>query len=54
VEEKAVPRTGDFEEERQKIVADYAKGSYLKTSADLAMEEELARKAEKAEKHNGC
>ncbi len=51
MKEKAVSRTGDFEEERLRIVVEYASGSYLKTSADLAMEEEQAQK--KAELNNG-
>jgi len=40
MKEKAAFRTGDFEDERLRIVDEYASGSYLKTSADLAMEEE--------------
>ncbi|MDQ7823889.1 MAG: cytoplasmic protein [Candidatus Eremiobacteraeota bacterium] len=38
--DNAVPRTGDFEEERRRIVDDYARGSYYRTSADRACEEE--------------
>jgi hypothetical protein len=37
--EKPALRTGDFEEERQKIIEEYKKGNYLKTIADYAMEE---------------
>lgn len=51
MKEKAVPRTGDFEEERLRIVEEYASGSYLKTSADLVREEEQAHK--KAEFKDG-
>lgn len=39
-DEKPASRLGDFEEERQKIVEEYARGSYLRTSADEAMSSE--------------
>ncbi len=46
--EKPAMRTGNFEEDRQKIVEEYKKGPYLKTIADYAMEEK--KKEEKKEK----
>ncbi len=45
--EKPACRLGDFAGEREKIVEEYAKGKYLKTIADIAMEEEERKKKEK-------
>jgi hypothetical protein len=43
-------RLGDFEEERRKIVSEYAKGNYIKTSADeMFPGESKAKKSLKAE-----
>jgi hypothetical protein len=36
MKEKPMMRLGDFEEERQRIVEEYARGAYLATSADKA------------------
>ncbi len=48
--EKPVMRTGNFEEERQRIIEEYKKGNYLKTIADYAMEEK--KKEEKGNNEN--
>ncbi|MEQ8168516.1 MAG: hypothetical protein ABRQ38_06440 [Candidatus Eremiobacterota bacterium] len=45
-------RTGDFEEERQKIIEEYKRGNYLKTIADYAMEEKKKEEKKKEEKGN--
>lgn len=37
-------RLGDFAKEREKIIDEYSQGDYLKTSADLAVEEEERKK----------
>ncbi|HPZ09290.1 MAG TPA: hypothetical protein PL110_14370 [Candidatus Eremiobacteraeota bacterium] len=49
-DKKAYCRLGDFEEERKKIVEEYAKGNYYKTSADIAMEKEKKEKKKKKKK----
>jgi len=49
--EKPAMRTGNFEEERQKIIEEYKKGPYVKTIADYAMEEK--KKEEKKKKEKG-
>jgi hypothetical protein len=45
-EEKPCCRLGDMEEERKRIVDEYARGNYLKTIADIAMEEERKKEIE--------
>ena len=45
-EEKPCCRLGDTEEERKRIVDEYARGNYLKTIADIAMEEERKKEIE--------
>ncbi len=46
-EKPPADRLGDFAEEREKIIKEYSCGNYLKTSADLAMEEEGRKKDNK-------
>lgn len=50
---KPISRLGNFEELRKKIVEEYAAGNYIKTSADLAMEEEQKRKQAKEIQEKG-
>jgi len=46
-EKAPVSRLGDFAKSREKIIEEYSTGNYLKTSADLAMEEEARIKEKK-------
>jgi len=46
-EKKPCCRLGDMEEERKRIVDEYARGNYLKTIADIAMEEERKKETER-------
>jgi len=46
-EKSPVSRLGNFAKSREKIIEEYSSGNYLKTSADLAMEEEACRKEQK-------
>lgn len=49
--ENPAMRTGNFEEERQKIIEEYKKGPYLKTIADYAMEKKEEEKKEEKGKN---
>lgn len=42
-------RLGDFQEERRKIVEEYARGNYIRTSADEAMDAEREKSGKKGD-----
>lgn len=52
--QKKKHRTGGLDRERERIVAEYARGNYLRTSADEAARlEEKSDKSRQEEEHNG-